>query len=458
MSNRPVLYFVFVFITVVVSGSGGALISWRLIEQSSVNTDFRQLVLKTHILFSVVFVFFLGSMVTAHVIPHVKNKVQKARKSGLWLLTPTMIMVISGFMLQVISSIYFLEVNYWIHVVSGTIYFLAFVLHRFSGSPLPATVIHASWILVLFLSIIPLLAPEKTQVSEDEFFLGLEENIENQFSATTLLMGSELQMNFYAANAYELHEKALDALKEFNREISVYEQDSKISRLNENQVQSIALSKEALEMWHVAQDVKHGSLGVFDPEQTLRRQNVASSSKAMKSCYTLKYENLDKHCELSVLDWGGIGKGSALEIARSLLDYQKATCIEINFGGQLLYDYLSSRCSVRDQFSFRDIKGVVKTSKKSGSISTSGNYGASVRGENVHIRNPLHGGFVDASYAVVVYHQKADYADAWSTALFAMGPTDGLEIAAKKGLDVLFIFEDGSVQKQGNVLDFMPSL
>ena len=60
--------------------------------------------LKSHIVFAPVFVFAIGLIVTRHIVPHIREGVDRGRRSGLamvWMLLP---MAVSGYLIQVVTA------------------------------------------------------------------------------------------------------------------------------------------------------------------------------------------------------------------------------------------------------------------------------------------------------------------------------------------------------------------
>lgn len=448
------LFRTFIFLTVIVSVTGGALISWRFVDPALISTAIRQTVLKVHIVSSVTFLVILGMMASDHFVPHIQKGVRKARKSGISLLFIIGLMIISGFALQITSSIWLLEFNYWTHVLTGLFFYGIFVIHRFRVAQTNALRIHLGWVAVVLLSLIPLFDSSKSaNNSEDEFFLGdTSSEVEKSFTASLLLMGSELSVQFTGADNFKLFDEVATQSKNLEDEISHYKMNSSVGKLNTNTISSVRLSEQALLMYRHAQQVKFESNGAFDPEYSNEFSPISH-----KPCFALVNQTLEKKCEQSQLDYGAIGKGSALDLAMSIL-IPSAKCIALNFAGQIAFDYSDESCFKPETFTFRDVPGLIKVDRKSGSISTSGNFGKRVSGEDGHIYDPTKGELILHSYAVVVYHEIAAYADAWSTAFFVLGPDDAFKLARKKNINVIFVFSDGTYSTFGNVLDFMPSL
>ena len=197
--NKVILFRTFIFLTVIVTVTGGALISWRFVDAALISASIRQWVLKAHIVSSVTFLVILGMMASDHFVPHIQKGMRKARKSGVSLLFIIVIMIISGFALQITSSILLLEFNYWTHVLTGLFFYGIFVIHRLRVAQTNVLRIHIGWVAVVLISLIPLFDSNKSSNdSEDEFFLGeLSSEDNTTFKAKLLLMGSRAFGSIY---------------------------------------------------------------------------------------------------------------------------------------------------------------------------------------------------------------------------------------------------------------------
>ena len=85
--------------------------------------------LKTHIVFSPVFVFAVGLIVMRHIVPHINEKVQRGRRSGLlmvWTLVP---MAVSGYLIQVVAAPGWVSGLVVVHVGTGVLFVAGLVGH-----------------------------------------------------------------------------------------------------------------------------------------------------------------------------------------------------------------------------------------------------------------------------------------------------------------------------------------
>jgi thiamine biosynthesis lipoprotein len=143
------------------------------------------------------------------------------------------------------------------------------------------------------------------------------------------------------------------------------------------------------------------------------------------------------------VDFGGIGKGIALDAAAVRLREHGVTAALLDFGGQVLA--LGSppgepawRIAVADP----DERGRPAETLwiRDASAATSGNSerGAGPRGG--HILDPARRGAASFNGSVTVVQPEATAADALSTALFVMGPDAGGRWAEARGIAALFLW------------------
>lgn len=85
--------------------------------------------LKSHIVFAPVFVFAIGLIVTRHIVPHIREGVDRGRRSGLamvWMLLP---MAVSGYLIQVVTAPELVAAFVVIHIATGAVFLLGLVGH-----------------------------------------------------------------------------------------------------------------------------------------------------------------------------------------------------------------------------------------------------------------------------------------------------------------------------------------
>lgn len=152
----------------------------------------------------------------------------------------------------------------------------------------------------------------------------------------------------------------------------------------------------------------------------------------------------------AALDFGGIGKGYALDRAAAVLERSGARRALLDFGGQLLaLDPPTGErawgVELRDPSRPESTAGAVELVRAS--ISTTADYerGLTVAGRRVsHVFDPRSGRPVEGLLGVSVVCARATDADALSTALFVLGADAGRKLAEAQGYSAWFVAPDGS--------------
>ena len=96
---------------------------------SVVNHPLEPWFLKAHVVLAPVFVFAVGLILTRHILPHIRQGVRRGRRSGLsmvWMLLP---MVISGYLIQVVTAPWLVTAMIVLHLASGVVFLVALVGH-----------------------------------------------------------------------------------------------------------------------------------------------------------------------------------------------------------------------------------------------------------------------------------------------------------------------------------------
>jgi hypothetical protein len=91
-------------------------------EFAVVNHPLQPLALKLHILSAPVLVFGLGLIATRHVLPHLRAGVRSGRRSGLVAALVVVPMILTGYLIQVVTNIPLLTALAWSHLGLGTLF------------------------------------------------------------------------------------------------------------------------------------------------------------------------------------------------------------------------------------------------------------------------------------------------------------------------------------------------
>ncbi|HET9948720.1 MAG TPA: hypothetical protein VFQ22_07350 [Longimicrobiales bacterium] len=133
-----------VLLSSTVTGASGVVLWWMehvmepVDEFAVVSHPLQPLVLKTHIVAAPFLVFAVGLIAADHVWKHWRTGVRRGRRSGLsamWVFVP---MVLTGYLVQAVTSVTWLEVVAWVHVITGVVYLVGFALHQVVARRRPA--------------------------------------------------------------------------------------------------------------------------------------------------------------------------------------------------------------------------------------------------------------------------------------------------------------------------------
>jgi thiamine biosynthesis lipoprotein len=153
------------------------------------------------------------------------------------------------------------------------------------------------------------------------------------------------------------------------------------------------------------------------------------------------------------LDVGAFGKGDALDRVLDYARQQDSTPWLIDLGGQILVygsppEATSWKVDIAHPLQ-RD-RSLLAVELTSGSLSTSAGSerDLQVDGQRIgHILDPRTGRPADFIGSVTVWHERALVADILSTALYVMGPEEGLTWAEARNIAVCFlVIQDGKVK------------
>ena len=259
-------------------------------------------------------------------------------------------------------------------------------------------------------------------------------------------------------------ERMVRVIEDAEAELSTWRQDSVLSAVNARQVgEPLSVSPAVCDLlgrvaeWHAATD------GAFDPAvgslidvwglRAEGRQPNADRLQAAAAAAGLEHLELDPEaCAVTrlaavALDAGGFGKGEALDRVREAERDQTGAWF-IDFGGQMAVsgDASGGGWTVGVAHPARRDLSVLELSLAAGSLATSGGSERDLLLENGarigHIVDPRSGRPVSRSGSVTVWHESAFVADVLSTALFVMGPEQGLAWAAARGIAACFIVAD----------------
>lgn len=156
------------------------------------------------------------------------------------------------------------------------------------------------------------------------------------------------------------------------------------------------------------------------------------------------------------IDFGGIGKGIALDAAARVLADRGVRAALLDFGGQVLAmgpapDGEGWRIGIADPADRERVEAAVRV--RDASVATSGNGERARRtsaGPVGHILDPALRKPARFTGSLTVLAPNATSADALSTALFVMGPVRGARWAEERGLAALYLWQgaDGTLHRR----------
>ena len=226
------------------------------------------------------------------------------------------------------------------------------------------------------------------------------------------VMGTSVRVKVKGWGAHSAADQAINETMRLDRVFSRYNKDSEISRLNRRE--KFKPSPDTKKVFTLADRIKRLSKGAF---------NVSLSGK---------------------YDLGGIGKGYAVEVARGCLPKRgvKSAIIDMHSSIAVIGD--NWRIGILDP---RTTNSELRTEGKlletivlndGDALATSGQYE-----QPGHIIDPRTGKPADKCLSVTIICKDAGLADALSTAVFVLGPVEGMKLAKKLGVRALIIDRNG---------------
>jgi len=293
------------------------------------------------------------------------------------------------------------------------------------------------------------------------------------FSRTVILMDTFVSITVYDEDKKPdylnpILDEAFGRIEDIDKLMSAYSDSSTVSVINNNSGKKYTEINEELE--HIIKrGIEYSVLtgGAFDVTifPLMKIWNILSDSPVVPSENTIK-EKLDltgcgkikideKKAFLEIegmgIDLGGISKGYAIDKSLSYLISQDIRKVVIDAGGDLgiyIDDKDSANVQVRHPREEGDFWGNFKV--KHAGIATSGDYQRFFSKDGVryhHIIDPQTGYPGRKSVSVTIVTDSAEKADALATAVFIMGPEEGMKLIEKlEGVEgVILFFKKGQL-------------
>ena len=263
-----------------------------------------------------------------------------------------------------------------------------------------------------------------------------------------------------------------NTLKKANKILSNWDKDSEISIINKtDKTTAIKISDELKEVFKTAKEINAKSNGFFDltldpiielwgfgykskQMQIIPKDNQIKNILSLigqKSFLKMDFDNnelIKKNKDIKI-NLSSIGKGYGIDLIGKKLDQLGINNYIINIGGDILTKGYNSKKenwiigienpNLKEKF----IKEIVNLTNKG--LATSGDYKNFFTKDGKrysHIINPKTGKpIMHSTKSVTVIHENSMKADGWATAFLALGSLEGLKIADKEKIAVLFIDE-----------------
>jgi thiamine biosynthesis lipoprotein len=251
------------------------------------------------------------------------------------------------------------------------------------------------------------------------------------------LMGT---YSYIEMTSSELNKKAYKILRDIEGKLSDYIDSSDVSKINANAGKRfVRVSDVTLEMIKKAIEVSEKSFGYFDitigaltinAKRLGKIDEIKAKELVNFKNILIKEDSVMLKEENMAIDPGGIGKGFAIEKAYEKLNTKRGF---ISIGGDMKIWGHKRTIAIKDPRNGKSLAQMVNF--KDVSISTSGNY------LRKHIVTPE-----EDVLQVTVAHEDAGFADAFSTAIFAMPEKMRRKfIEDNPDVGVLILYKDGSI-------------
>ncbi len=288
-------------------------------------------------------------------------------------------------------------------------------------------------------------------------FPGCRPNEVSPIARAWPVMGTILTIKTWNSTTSEtVIENARKVVFDIDEKMSTYKKESEISKINQQSGNGIykSVSPETLEVIKRALKIGKESGGRFDiaigPLISLwkfftpwqgEEVNLPPENEIKKARQNSRLEYIELNGEKirlnkmgAMMDLGGIAKGYALDQAAAVLEREKATSALIDLGGQVRFvgkDPEGGDWHIAIRHPREENEFIATISVPNGSISTSGDSDRYFIHKGVrysHIIDPTTGYPVQGTLSVTVWAPTGIDADAWSTALFVAGETEGKKL------------------------------
>lgn len=294
------------------------------------------------------------------------------------------------------------------------------------------------------------------------------------FRATTEAMATYISITV-VSNDPALAQEAIDAafgeIRELEKTLSFWTEDSEVARINATAGKGTAVkvSLTTLEVVNLSLNVARTTDGAFDPTigplmrlWDYRSQKIPEAGKIAKALSLVDYTKVMVDPEASSVrltdpmmsfDTGGIAKGYATDRAVAVLRRHGISSALVAVAGDIRAigqraDGAPWRVGIRDPRSDSPEEIIAYIELTNKAVSTSGDYERYFIRDGKryhHIIDPRTGHPVTGAMSVTIISDKSVLSDGYSTALFVQGPEKAMQSMQSLGLEGLIIDSDGRV-------------
>ena len=286
-------------------------------------------------------------------------------------------------------------------------------------------------------------------------------------------MGTRWSALFYAVAGIDpkpVHNALQAEMDEIDAEMSIWKPDSALMLLNAGPAGDwIEVPARLADVLILALEIGRASGGAFDigvgdavnawgfgpcaADRNLIRDALGTSRQPAHAVVELDpvHAKVRKHAPISI-DLNGIAKGYAVDrLAATLSRFDIASGL-VGIDGEMRalglgFDDEPWNVAIESPDTARRAPHSI-LDLQDAAVATSGDYRhwTVVNGRRLsHTMDPRRGApLLSSPASVTVVARSCAEADAWATALMVLGPTPGIEVARRLGLDVLFLLRDAS--------------
>ncbi|MDX1584543.1 MAG: FAD:protein FMN transferase [Thermoanaerobaculia bacterium] len=282
---------------------------------------------------------------------------------------------------------------------------------------------------------------------------------ENYLTRSRILMGTPLTITVQTGDQrIEAVEEALDEVARIEASISTWRDDSVFAKINREAVGTpVEIDPEIASL--LARTIEWSEItnGAFDPaagrvlfawdlrgDGRVPTDEEIENARALSGAEHLRVDLADYTATREVdllIEEGGFGKGWALDHAAEILRASGVEQAVLDFGGQVTI-FGAEPIAVGIAHPEDRMRPAVELQITKGSIATSSGSQRSFESDGrrySHLFDPRTGRALPPRGSVTVIHETGLDSDILATALYVLGPDEGLEWAEARDLEAIFI-------------------